>query len=125
MFKNHQEANALMTLAVRLYDFQVPYGVVTCEGLNVRGLLEKPKYNFLINAGIYIIDPSVYNYITRGKAFNMTDLIQWLIDANEKVVSFPIVEYWLDIGKHSDYGASTDRLPGRNFRPWVGITKML
>ena len=103
MLKNHQEANALMTLAVRLYDFQVPYGVVTCEGVSVRGLLEKPRYNFLINAGIYIIDPSVYNYITRGKAFNMTDLIQCLIDANEKVVSFPIVEYWLDIGKHSDY----------------------
>ena len=103
MLNHHQEANALITLAVRLYDFQVPFGVVTCEGVSIRGLVEKPKYNFLINAGIYIIDPSVYKYVPRGKTFNMTDLIQWLLDANEKVISFPIVEYWLDIGKHSDY----------------------
>jgi len=103
MLKYHQEANAQITLSVRMYDFQVPYGVVTCEGSSVRKLLEKPKYSLLINAGIYIINPTVYKYIPRGESFNMTDLIQWLLDANEKIINFPIVEYWLDIGKHSDY----------------------
>ena len=103
MLNHHQKTDALITLAVKLYDFQIPYGVVACEGESVRGLLEKPKYNFLINAGIYIIDPSAHKYIPRGTPFNMTDLIQWILDANEKVVSFPIVEYWLDIGNRSDY----------------------
>ena len=103
MLEHHREARAMITLAVHLYDIQVPYGVVACEGEVVQGLLEKPKYNFLINAGIYLVDPSTYKYIPSGKKFNMTDLIQWLLDANEKVISFPIVEYWLDIGKHADY----------------------
>ena len=92
-----------MTLAVRLYGFQIPYGVVTTNGEIVQGLLEKPHYDFLINAGIYIISPRVFQYVPRGEFFNITDLIHWLLKAREKVISFPIVEYWLDIGKHVDY----------------------
>jgi dTDP-glucose pyrophosphorylase/CBS domain-containing protein len=110
---HHQRTKASMTIGVRLYSFRVPYGVITCDGEIVHGLEEKPKYNFLINAGIYLVEPAVFRYLPRGSAFNMTDLIQWLLDANEKVISYPIVEYWQDIGKHSDYEqAQTDYREG-------------
>jgi dTDP-glucose pyrophosphorylase len=103
MYAFHQENKADLTLAVRQYDFEVPYGVVECDGVFVKTIREKPSYNFFVNAGIYLLQPEVYQYIPAGKSFNMTDLIQWLIEAGRVVVSFPVREYWLDIGQHADY----------------------
>ena len=103
MLAYHQEHQAEMTVAVRPYVVTVPYGVVECNGPYICQLKEKPQLNFLVNAGIYLLQPSVYQFIPSGKSFNMTDLIQWLMDAGQTVVSFPIREYWLDIGHHKDY----------------------
>ncbi len=110
----HQENKAMMTVAVRRYDMQVPYGVLECEGPFVRHLKEKPQVGFLINAGIYLLEPKVYEHIQAGQPFQMTDLIQRLLDAGQVVVSFPVREYWLDIGQHADYvQAQTDVAEGR------------
>ncbi len=103
MLDYHRENRAEMTVGVRRYEMQIPYGVIECEGSRVRRLQEKPHVGFLVNAGIYLLEPSVYNYISQGRSFNMTDLIQWLLEAGRNVVSFPIREYWLDIGQHTDY----------------------
>jgi NDP-sugar pyrophosphorylase family protein len=108
MLAYHQEYQADMTVAVRRYEMQVPYGVIECEGPNVRRLQEKPQWGFLVNAGIYLLEPLVYQYIPNGERFNMTDLIQWLLDAGRTVVSFPIHEYWLDIGLHADYAQAQE-----------------
>ena len=114
MLSFHQDLHAEMTVAVRRYDVQMPYGVIECDGSFVRQLKEKPQIGFLVNAGIYLLEPSVYDLIPRGKHFNMTDLIQWLLDSHRIVVSFPIVEYWLDIGKNADYiQAQEDVINGR------------
>ena len=103
MLKYHRKHKADLTVGVRQYDLEVPYGVLQCEGAYVRGLQEKPKYNFLVNAGIYLLEPSVYDYIPNGQRFDMTDLIERLLEDGRAVVSFPIVEYWLDIGEPADY----------------------
>lgn len=103
MLKYHQKHHADLTVGVRQYDLEVPYGVLECEGSYVRGLKEKPKYNFLVNAGIYLLEPTVYEYIPSGQRFDMTDLIERIIGDERIVVSFPIVEYWLDIGEPADY----------------------
>jgi NDP-sugar pyrophosphorylase family protein len=104
----HREQGAVMTLAVRRYEVQVPYGVVEIDGVSVTRLREKPQIGFFVNAGIYLLEPSVFEYIPSGKEFNMTDLIQWLLDAGQNVVSFPVSEYWLDIGQHADYARAQD-----------------
>jgi len=108
MLAYHQEHQADMTVAVRQYSIKVPFGMVECEGTRIRGLNEKPHMRFLVNAGIYLLEPSVYQFIPKGEHFNMTDLIQWLLDAGRIVVSFPIIEYWLDIGQHEDYKQAQD-----------------
>ncbi len=114
MLAYHQDQQAQMTVAVRRYEVQVPYGVVECEGPRVRRLVEKPRYSFLVSAGIYLLEPMVYQYIPAGQHFNMTDLIQWVLDAGKTVVSFPIREYWLDIGQLADYQqAQSDFAEGR------------
>jgi dTDP-glucose pyrophosphorylase/CBS domain-containing protein len=103
MLSYHREHSADMTVGVRRYGVQVPYGVVECEGPRIVSLSEKPQISFLVNAGIYLLEPSVYRFIPNGEHFNMTDLIHRLLDAECRVVSFPIIEYWLDIGQHADY----------------------
>ncbi len=108
MLAYHQEQQADLTIGVRQYRFQVPYGVIECDGPSVRLLKEKPELDFLVNAGIYLLEPSVYSYIPKGKLFDMTDLIQCLLDAKRCVASFPIIEYWLDIGKPADYEQAQD-----------------
>jgi NDP-sugar pyrophosphorylase family protein len=103
MLAYHREHGADFTMAVRHYDLKVPYGVVECEGSRVRRLSEKPVVGFFINAGIYLLEPSVYPFIPTGTPFDMTDLIQSLLKAGKAVVSFPIREYWLDIGEQAEY----------------------
>jgi dTDP-glucose pyrophosphorylase/CBS domain-containing protein len=103
MLNYHQEHKADMTVAVRQYDMKVPYGVVECAGARVSRLQEKPELTFFVNAGIYLLEPSVYAFIQNGERFNMTDLIQKLLDSDRNVVSFPILEYWLDVGQHENY----------------------
>jgi dTDP-glucose pyrophosphorylase len=103
MLEFHQDHRAEMTVAVRQYALQVPYGVVECDATRITGLKEKPQVVFLVNAGVYLLEPSVHELIPSGKSFNMTDLIRWLLDAGRLVISFPIREYWMDVGQHQDY----------------------
>jgi dTDP-glucose pyrophosphorylase/CBS domain-containing protein len=110
----HQEHGAQMTVAVRRYEVQVPYGVVECDGVRLVGLREKPELNFFVNAGIYLLEPSVYRHIPPGEHLNMTDLIDLLVASGDSVVSFPVREYWLDIGQHADYErAQRDAVNGK------------
>jgi NDP-sugar pyrophosphorylase family protein len=105
MLAYHGEHKAVLTMAVRKYEIAVPYGVVECEGQGqrVRKLVEKPTLGFFVNAGIYLLEPAAHRYIPGGERFDMTDLIRRLIDEGQPVASFPVHEYWLDIGRHTDY----------------------
>lgn len=103
MLSFHLDHNADLTVAVRQYDMEVPYGVLECTGPQVENISEKPTYRFFVNAGIYILQPTSYHFIPENQRFDMTDLIEALISARRTVVSFPITEYWLDIGKPNDY----------------------
>ena len=114
MFHYHQEYQADMTVAVREYHVQVPYGIVEMENVKIRGLNEKPSFRFFVNAGIYLLEPVVRSHIARDKSFDMTDLIEQLLDAGRSVVGFPVREYWIDVGQHAEYEqASEDMRKGR------------
>src|SRR5258706_12958416 len=115
MLTYHQDQHAAITVGVRHYLLQVPYGVIECEGDRVRSFSEKPERPFLVNAGIYLLEPSVFEFVPAGKRFDMTDLIQWLLAAGRGVVSFPIMEYWLDIGRHQDYAQAQSDAGGRRW----------
>ena len=103
MLSFHREHGADLTVAVWHYELKVPYGVMECDGPFVRLVREKPNLSFLVNAGVYLLEPSVHHYIPNGERFDMTDLIQRLLEEKRRVVSFPVIEYWLDIGQGADY----------------------
>ncbi|MEW5726369.1 MAG: nucleotidyltransferase family protein [Pseudomonadota bacterium] len=99
----HRKNDAAMTVGSYHYEMSVPYGVLTVEGYDVRSVQEKPKLSFLVNAGIYVLSPRMFDFLPRGKHCNMTDLIEKAMSNNLRVSAFPIVEYWRDIGRVSDY----------------------
>jgi NDP-sugar pyrophosphorylase family protein len=108
MHQFHTEHAAALTVGVRKYEVNVPFGVVTTNGPYVEGLEEKPQYSFFVNAGVYLLEPGVVQFVESGERLDMTDLIGRLLAAGERVVSFPIIEYWLDVGSHSDYQRAQD-----------------
>ena len=113
MLSFHREHAAELTVAVRQYDIQLPYGVVECDGASVRGLTEKPVAKYFVNAGIYLLEPAVYRYLPKAERFDMTELIQSLLGAGRPVSSFPVREYWLDIGQLEDYEKAKGRVEER------------
>ncbi len=103
MLDYHQLQQAVMTVATRRYEVRIPYGVIReADGL-ITALDEKPIENYIVNAGIYVINPSVLSLIPRGQRYDMTDLINDLLSRQQRVAPFPIHEYWLDIGRPEDY----------------------
>jgi dTDP-glucose pyrophosphorylase/CBS domain-containing protein len=103
MLRYHRKHQATITIGVRQYDVRVPFGVIECAQERVTSLREKPSLKFFINAGTYLLDPIAFDYIPDGQRFDMTDLIERVLEIGKPVVSFPIVEYWLDVGRHEDY----------------------
>lgn len=99
----HSEHAAAATVAVAPHQVQIAYGVVEHDGPFVKGIVEKPVLRHFINAGIYLIEPGVQAHVPRDARFNMTDLIERLVAAGERVVVFPVREYWIDVGQPSDY----------------------
>jgi dTDP-glucose pyrophosphorylase len=103
MHDYHLSHDAVATMAVREYDFQVPYGVVNIEDGKVVSIEEKPTHKFFVSAGIYMLSPEVLECILNDEFLDMPTLFEKLIKEKQRAVSFPIREYWLDIGRMSDY----------------------
>jgi len=99
----HIANNSIATMCVREYDFQVPYGVVNIENSKILSIEEKPTHKFFVSAGIYMLSVEVLNEIPENEFYDMPTLFEKLIKDNKNVVSFPLREYWLDIGKFEEY----------------------
>jgi len=103
LLQYHNNNNYKMTIGSRVYETQIPYGVINTEENCVTELEEKPIINHLVSGGIYVLNPEAIDIIPEDKYFDITQLINRLIDNKEKIGSFPITDYWMDIGKVEDY----------------------
>ncbi|MEA1893583.1 MAG: nucleotidyltransferase family protein [Campylobacterota bacterium] len=102
MMEYHLSNKSTATMGVREYDFQVPYGVVNVEGHDILSIDEKPVHNFFVSGGVYVLSPEVLDIIPDAY-YDMPTLFEKLIEDQKKSISFPIREYWLDIGQMSDF----------------------
>lgn len=96
------EGNAL-TIGVRRYALELPYGVAELDGTRVVSLSEKPTHAFFVNAGIYAVDPAAVDLLRDRERFDMTDVINASLAAGMRVGGFPIREQWVDVGGLADY----------------------
>ncbi len=103
LFLFFEEHEADLAVACIPYQVNVPYAVMETNGKKVTGFKEKPTYTHYSNAGIYLMKKELINKVPKNETFNATDLMEKLIQEGKKVVAYPLVGYWLDIGKHEDY----------------------
>lgn len=108
----HVSQNAMATMCVREYDFQVPYGVVNIDDGKITSIVEKPVHRFFVSAGIYMLSPQVLAIIPKDQFYDMPTLFEALIQEDKKTISFPIREYWLDIGRMEEYERANNEYHG-------------
>ena len=107
-YRHFMENKADMSAAAILYPINVPYGIFELDGRIIQGIKEKPVYNYYANAGIYLLKKSLFDLIPDGVYFNATDLMALLISCGKTVVRYPLVGYWIDIGKLEDFQKARD-----------------
>jgi dTDP-glucose pyrophosphorylase len=98
----HQQHQATATMAVRVHEWQNPFGVVEIQGSEIKGYEEKPISRSHINAGVYVIEPHVLNLLPKSEPFDMPSLFEILQKRAERLVAYPIHEPWLDVGRPED-----------------------
>lgn len=111
-YLHFRHSGADMCIATVPYDVSIPYGIMDFRNGLVKGIKEKPVFNYYANAGIYLIKKSALSLIPEGKVFDATDLVNALAANGGKVVHFPINGIWIDIGSFEEYQKACE-LAGR------------
>lgn len=98
----HDNSKGVATVCARQHLTSVPYGVIKLKDGKLEAIVEKPVYEDLISAGIYVFNPLVLDFIPEGKAIDMPDVLLTLAKNNQMVDIFPMREEWIDVGRHDD-----------------------
>ena len=99
----HQKKNNKVTIAVKKFEVENPYGVVRMSQEKVVDLIEKPVSKSYISAGIYVFNPSLFKKIGKNKYMDMTTFINILLKDKINISACPLHESWTDVGRHVDY----------------------
>ena len=102
MLDFHNKHKSKATMCISEYNIDSPYGEIRLEKENIISIEEKPKYKIFVIAGVYILDPQCIKLIPK-KFFDMPSLFKKIIANKHKTISFPLAEYWIDIGRFNDY----------------------
>ena len=98
----HCKHSTVATMVVRQHEWEHPFGVVSTDGLDIKGFEEKPVSRTHINAGIYILEPSVIENLKINEHCDMPTLFERLKDKGERAIVYPIHEPWIDVGRVED-----------------------
>ena len=101
LLKFHFEHNADATMGIKIHEWQHPFGVIKTDGVKIIEIKEKPAITTKINAGIYVLDPSMLKWMKKNSHCNMTNLFE--NQKQKNLVAYPIHEIWNDIGTPEDY----------------------
>lgn len=98
----HRRHAAAATMAVRIHEWQHPFGVVQIEGVDIVGFEEKPVARSHINAGVYVLDPEALIALENGQQCDMPTLFARLQERAMRTIAYPMHEPWLDVGRGED-----------------------
>ncbi len=112
----HAKEGNDFSVCVRKVKETIPFGVVTLSGdsRRIEEVKEKPEYECLVNAGIYMLEPKIVDLVPKSSFFDMVSLIKKAIASGFKVGAFPIYEYWRDIGRHQEMKAACSDLSAKS-----------
>ena len=104
----HTEHQCAGTMCVRDYTQQVPYGVIEIDEHRLSEIVEKPVKRYLVNAGIYVLEPEAVDLIPSGVPYDMPTLFDDMRRNGMTASVFPVREYWLDVGRIDDFNKAND-----------------
>lgn len=107
-FRSFISAGADMAVASIPYQVNIPYAVLETSNTFIKSFKEKPTYTYYSNAGIYLLKREIIQEIPTNSHYNATDLMESLIKAGSEIIHYPLLGYWLDIGKHDDYNKAQE-----------------
>ena len=112
IYNFHVNGGFDLTLVASIRNYNIPYGVCETNELGeLKSIKEKPKFNFLVNTGLYVLKSSIIKLIPSNKLFNMTDLIKLLQSRNNKIGVYPVSEKsWIDVGQWDEYSKVSKKL---------------
>ena len=99
LLKFHAEQSSDATLCVKKHEMHVPFGVVKNKGIELDEISEKPSFKFLINAGVYVLNPELLSLLPENEFTDMPPFLQYCKDLGKTINLCPIHEYWIDIGR--------------------------
>jgi len=102
LLRFHEEEGGVATVGIQHYQVEIPFGVVTHEGKRLVALQEKPTFYYLINTGIYVLDPNLLALIPKNEQYPITALFDLLLAENRPVSVHYINEEWIDMGRYDD-----------------------
>lgn len=116
MYLHFVDHGADMSIAAVPYTVSIPFGICDLDGRDVKGIVEKPTYNYYANAGIYMLRREVLDTIPENEFYNATDLIEALVHSDRKVIRYPLKGTWIDIGSLSEYQKAKDLAKHMNIK---------
>jgi len=108
MLNYHNQHKAFSTMCVREHAVHVPFGVVDFDEHRLLAIREKPTHKCFVNAGVYLLDPGIIDFITPGEPIDMPTLIERTMEKDKTSVVFPLREYWIDVGRLDDLQRASD-----------------
>ncbi|MFQ6343020.1 nucleotidyltransferase family protein [Campylobacter sp. VTCC 70190] len=102
LLKAHKKSKALMSVCVREFEQQIPYGVITQKQGFIQSIEEKPKQKFLVSAGIYVLEREILNLVPKNEYLDMPELIKLAMQKG-RVNTYIINDYWIDIGRMEEF----------------------
>lgn len=109
LLKAHQKSGALMSVCVREFHHQVPYGVIKQKNGFITHIEEKPMQSFLVSAGIYVCEPQILELLEKNAYLDMPELIQKVMQKG-RANTFLIEDYWIDIGRLEEFKRANDEI---------------
>jgi dTDP-glucose pyrophosphorylase len=104
LLDHHVRQGCAGTIAASRFEYQVPYGVLEFDEQDTfKGMVEKPRFQYLVSAGVYYLDPMVARLVSPGERIDMPELIQLARQNGMRITIFPVHENWTDIGQPKDF----------------------
>ena len=105
----HIQKEAFGTMCVKEYEHQIPYATIEEESSKLKKINEKPVVKYMVNSGIYVLDPAAIEYVPKNEFFDLPTLFELAQNDGKAVYTYKMNDFWLDIGQIKDYEIANEQ----------------
>jgi len=99
----HRENKNKVTILAVMRHIKIPYGVLKTQDADLDEFIEKPEYHFIVNSGVYALEPDIIELIPKNQPMDMPDLLLLAKKKEFKIQVYPMSCSWFDVGEWEEY----------------------